>query len=293
MHPVLFILMSVSIQAFSFAYVSKEFEPGEIIQYSLISFLLCGLVFSMVLYKKGNLCLEAKEIHELFRLNIATSFAFLGFYLSLIFIPPSISSLIEASSSPLWAVFFTYIYIKKLENNIPLLVLIFLFGLVTLSFSIESFNIKIFTGLTLSILAGAGAAYIATISNQGSMNDLSREKILAYRFYGSAICSAFLLYTTGGWNFDVYFLLKASVLSLLGFLLPMLLLQIGMEKTKPVITILCLSLIPLLSYISEMLLGSNFDLKAALMMTVTLFLTAYYIFSSTRKTVKEEGVVVR
>ncbi|WP_257280860.1 EamA family transporter [Endozoicomonas sp. ISHI1] len=167
-----------------------------------------------------------------------------------------------------------------------------MFGLVTLSFSVESFNINIFTGISLSILAGAGAAYIATISNQGSMNNLSREKILAYRFYGSAIGSAFLLYTTGGWDFDVYFLLKASVLSLLGFLLPMLLLQMGMEKTKPVITILCLSLIPLLSYISEISLGSNFDLKAATMMTVTLFLTAYYIFSSTRKTVKEEGVVV-
>ncbi|MFA0123619.1 hypothetical protein AB4400_19730, partial [Vibrio sp. 10N.261.48.A2] len=84
-----FILASVTLQAFALSRVSFQFSSGEIMIFSATSFFLCSIFFlcKLVVTKKLNLTRE--KVLSLAKMNLYTLLAFFSFHLALTYIPAS------------------------------------------------------------------------------------------------------------------------------------------------------------------------------------------------------------
>ncbi|QHB18338.1 hypothetical protein [Mannheimia pernigra] len=210
--------------------------------------------------------------------------AFLGFYLSISFIPASISALLEAVAGPICI---TLLSLKTSvrKNNVLLNLLfplaIFLLGLIALLIQVPELSYKTLIGFSLSVLAAFGAALISMKSYV--LSSVSPYIILAHRFHLTWIISACLLF--GYYDFDLsrINLLSTIILVCLGVVLPMYFLQKGIQKIKPMITMVALSIIPMVTYMAEAFIDRNFYIDVVVILLVSTTLSLLYIFKSEKK----------
>ncbi|WP_157394658.1 hypothetical protein [Ursidibacter arcticus] len=243
----------------------------------------CSILYFFI-YKRKGLVLARGMGNKLFALNIYTAIAFLGFYLSISFIPASISALLEAAAGPLCVAllsFRTNLENNKISINLLFPLLILLLGIIALFIQSPELSYKTLIGCVLSILAALGAALISIKSYD--LSDISPHIILAHRFHLTWIASAFLIF--GYYDFDLNKIDLPFTIALvfLGVVLPMYFLQKGMQKVKPMVTMVALSIIPMITYISESLIDGSLYMEIIVILLISTILSLFYILKQREK----------
>lgn len=274
---IIFIVLSVIFQSLSYSVLSGG--SNEFILFFVAQGFSLTSIFYIVLGKFKGATLKKSHIFDLIKLNISTAIAFLCFYLSLYFIPASISSLIEAASGPLWGVVVGFVLSthKVSVKSFFMMLVLFLCSLFILL--IEKswvLSFKDLLGISLSVIAALGATLIAFGSKKSISNELPAMTILGYRFHLTWIAALFLFLFTSETPLAL-FKIEHVVLTLVGIILPMYFLQIGMQRAHPLITMICLSFVPVFTYGFEFLLGKDFNFVVFFLLLFSVVLAVMQI----------------
>ncbi|KAE9534667.1 hypothetical protein A1D25_06370 [Ursidibacter arcticus] len=115
------------------------------------------------------------------------------------------------------------------------------------------------------------------------LSDISPHIILAHRFHLTWIASAFLIF--GYYDFDLNKIDLPFTIALvfLGVVLPMYFLQKGMQKVKPMVTMVALSIIPMITYISESLIDGSLYMEIIVILLISTILSLFYILKQREK----------
>lgn len=269
-----FILASVTLQAFALSRVSFQFSSGEIMIFSAASFFLCSLFFLCKLIVSNNLNLTREKVLSLTKMNLYTLLAFFSFHLALTYIPASSAALFESAIAVVVVSVLTRESLGRLAQA-------FTIALLTLLFAIKANTVEtvLLLGLILAAFAGIGAALISLKSNAKFMGNLSIDEILAFRFLLSGVVATGVVFTTGASLSEEVGLAEVSGLSIFGFVLPFFLLQKGMEVTKPVLTVCMLSVIPAISYLFESVLYSEPSIQEVMLIFSSVTLIVWFSIS--------------
>ncbi|GAL10889.1 hypothetical protein JCM19233_1874 [Vibrio astriarenae] len=210
-----FILASVTLQAFALSRVSFQFSSGEIMIFSAASFFLCSLFFLCKLIVSNNLNLTREKVLSLTKMNLYTLLAFFSFHLALTYIPASSAALFESAIAVVVVSVLTRESLGRLAQA-------FTIALLTLLFAIKANTVEtvLLLGLILAAFAGIGAALISLKSNAKFMGNLSIDEILAFRFLLSGVVATGVVFTTGASLSEEVGLAEVSGLSIFGFVLP-------------------------------------------------------------------------
>lgn len=282
-----FILASVTLQAFALSRVSFQFSSGEIMIFSAASFFLCSIFFLFKLMVTRNLNLNKEKVVSLTKMNVYTLLAFFSFHLALIYIPASSAALFESAVAVVAVSVFTRESFGRLAQASTIVLLTLLFAL-----KANVMNVALLVGLVLAAFAGIGAALISLKSNAKFMGDLSIDEILAFRFLLSGIVALGVVLSTGDSLSGEVSLLEVLGLSVFGFVLPFFLLQKGMEVTKPVLTVCMLSVIPAISYLFESVLYSKPSAQEVMLISCSVALIIWFSISDIIKTRTQSVVSV-
>lgn len=286
MRYLLYILVSTLLQAFAYGYVAKNYSGEFNFQFYFMVFSICSLFYISVSYRSISKGFGGAGV-KILQLNVFTAITFLAFFLSLTFIPASVSSLIEASVGPIVAVGVSRLLLddkaKRSDVVCAFLLFFILFGSSFMILDRSGLSVGFFLGAGLSLVAGAAAAVIAVISRGLGLEGINSESVLALRFILAALVSLGFVLLFGKWTWDIGFIATAFSVGFFGIVLPMFLLQQAMQKIKPIFSMIALSAIPGVTYLSEVFLGSKFDNSIFFLMLVCVISSvAYVVFSSRR-----------
>lgn len=137
-----------------------------------------------------------------------------------------------------------------------------------ISEKIISFQVMI--GVFLAIAAALGAALVAWNSEKAELLSLSPIIVLAWRFHLTWFLSLVIYAFIPVEKITSSDIFNPLWLVLVGVILPMYFMQKGMQKSSPLIIMMCLSMLPLNTYIFEVTFGSrvNFYLLGVLLIGV-------------------------
>ncbi|WP_258087335.1 EamA family transporter [Xenorhabdus bovienii] len=270
---VFFILSSIICQSLTYGILSGN-SGGNILLFVSQGFFLTSAFYLLMALLK-NKAVRMCHVIILIKLNISTAIAFLCFYLSIYFIPASISSLIEAAAGPLWGVIIGYLFFTRDISIKPLLLtfVIFISSMVVLFIENSGkFFLNDGIGIMLSLAAALGATLIAFSSKNSEEIGLSAVTILGYRFHFTWVLSLIIYQQVSGEVLLTSFKWEYFALAFVGITLPMYFLQIGMQRVDPLVTMVCFSFVPVITYLFESLFGKelNFVVLGLLLLSVIL-----------------------
>ncbi len=132
-------------------------------------------------------------------------------------------------------------------------------------------------GLSLSILAGGGAAFIAIFSQKTEKYRLKTETVLAHRFHFTWLIAAVLLTWHGKWNAEPAHIAGIVLVAVAGVVVPMYFLQLGMQRCQPIVTMLCLSIVPVVTYGFELGFGETFQWDTFILLLMGVSFSCCYL----------------
>lgn len=137
-------------------------------------------------------------------------------------------------------------------------------------------------GIILSCFAGVGAAIIASISRL-HLAHLSPRLVLARRFHLTYVCALALglMFEQWVWRWD-FWLLSVCV-ALFGVVFPMILLQWGVQKVRPMITMLTLAFVPAMIYVAESVFLGHAEGWVSGLITLGVTFAVVYILIDVRR----------
>jgi drug/metabolite transporter (DMT)-like permease len=248
----LFVLAATVLQGTVAALLGESGSLGENLWYTLVAFLLAaGLANLRLATTPGT---RSVPLREAVPINLLTALVFLCFYVSLAFVPGSVTTGVETAMGPLAAWVLT-----RRKGNVWLALAVLGAGVAFCLVRSASGTplVDLAVGGALATVAGVGAAGIATESVRLSGLGHSPSAILACRYHLTYVLAgvgvAWHWAGNGAPTLDWPYLI---VLSLLGVVAPLWLLQIGLTRTNPVAAMAIMSTLPVVSYLTEVLQGS-------------------------------------
>ncbi|WP_078554377.1 DMT family transporter [Bacillus alkalicellulosilyticus] len=234
--------------------------------FTFISFLFTALFFIIVsIKKKGNTRkLDSASKKDYLYLNLYTALAFMCFFYALKYVEPAIVSAIEIGIGPVFALLLAKAAapgMKTLKSDSTvawgtlasslLLVWATLTGRSGLHFVLSG---EFILGLSASLLCGVGAVLAAQYSKKLSMKGWESSHILAHRFYFIIIASLCLAILEGHLisQLSTHFL-WIVLLSFLGVLLPLYMLQVGIKYCDTFFVMVTIAFVPIFTFIFQLL----------------------------------------
>ena len=280
------IALSVLLQAGSDGFLSGRLAVGGSLLFSACAFAGTTAVFWTLARVRGHGSpREPGARRQVIRLtvamNVATAVTFLGFYLSLVLVPAALAASVMSGVGPL------AVALLDLARGRPTTVAGWLRGSVLLAFSVLT-ALAMSTegtrgtavsagalagGLGLVLLAGFGAAYLATASRR--LGELGGRPVwvMAHRFHLTYVVAAVLLVLRGGSGTAAGIGPGTAVLvALAGVVIPLYLLQIGLQRARPMIAMVLLTTLPGLSYLAQVGFGQPFDPLACVLVAALIAL---------------------
>lgn len=259
--------------AFSLILVNRYEQHLEPITLLFYNFSITAFVFIVFVAPKSRVttALSKKNFSSVVWVNMATIFAWMPVFYSLKYLDPAIVIGIIFGTIPIAS-----IVIGKLtqqENTIARLDLVFallilsILGLMSYDVIHHATNATadpIALSLALAFLAGCGTAWCVQRMKKLNSVGFSATQVMAVRFFGIIIFSIIFL-----WVKHAPFLLSIKecgqvlTIVLLSAVLPLYLLQKGIEYTTPVTVSFILPLQPLITYVLQWWQG-EFHLSFAL-----------------------------
>lgn len=266
------VIIAITLQALSNGLLSDHLSGAESVLLSFLAFGTSALVFGLVTkFRAGEdrQPLRGARLRLMLLLNVATAVTFLGFYWSLSVIPAPLASAVETGIGPLAVACFGIRRSggarRSVETGLGALSLLLALCVgcrMVSNGQIES-PALLLGGAGVAAVAGCSAAGIAVLSHRLGRLRVSPVQVTAHRFHLTYLLAlAVLLFggrPAGGWaGSSVAFIAAVAVL---GAALPLFVLQIGMQRTAPLVVTLMASAVPGLTYLMATLVGrQGFDL---------------------------------
>ncbi|WP_428944703.1 EamA family transporter [Pantoea sp. FN060301] len=275
------IVLSVLMQSFAYGFITKRMGSDSILIFVMVAFITCSL-FYFLLSRLRKITPSKAQIPCLISLNISTALAFLSFYISITLIPASVATLLEAAAGPLWVIIIGAAFARKKVHltSVVTSLVVMTCGIVSVCIiSEENFSFQTGAGIFLAVAAALGAALVAWSSKSAESLDISPIIVLAWRFHLTWILSFIIYLVTPAEKVTSGDVLNSLWLVFIGVVMPMYFMQIGMQKSSPLVTMMCLSMLPLITYIFEVSLGSNVNVYLLMAFSVGIGASFFQVWS--------------
>ncbi len=294
MRYILAIITSLLLQSVAYGYLSARYPSGNMMQFAFIACLLCALFYELSVRIWPVELPVAEDRRALRRIGFVTALSYVGFFAAMAFIPASVVSLTEIAVGPLLAVFVSAWLVGERLRHVPMthrrdlwsasgfFVLMFAATLLVLNAVGLSLD-RMVWGIVLSCFAGLGAAVIASIARL-HLSHLSPRLVLARRFHLTYVCALVLglAFEEWIWRWDFWWL--SIGVAFFGVVLPMFLLQWGVQKIRPMITMLTLAFVPAMIYVAESVFSRHADQWVSALIVLGVGLAVVYTVMDTRRT---------
>ncbi len=229
-----------------------------------VCFLITAAYFNFIKVKNisSHWELIQKNWKDVFWLNVSTFGSWFGFFYAIKFIEPAVATTITIAVGPLLTVSVGHylrpgsqVFRSEMVSSIGIFLSIVLLGLITYFGKSGMGELNKFHSLV-----GLLAAFICGISMVGNtffgkrLNEKgwSAAQVMTVRFFILLIISGSLCWVhTDG--IDLFFsnAMSLVLIAILGLIIPLYCLQLGIERTEPIIVSLVLSIVPLFTFLIQ------------------------------------------
>jgi drug/metabolite transporter (DMT)-like permease len=282
--PLVLIGVAVMLQAGSSGFLSGRLDGAQSLLFSTIAFALATLVFTVidrarrgrgrgpgVLRAHGRLMVAA---------NVLTAVTFIGFYLSLVYVPAALAVSIETAIGPL-VIAVAAGRAARTGDHLVGWALIACSGALAWRLSGDAAGAipvgTLATGVGLALLAGVGAAGLALLSKRLGGLAVDPVTVTANRFHLTYLSALVLLALDPPAVAQVGSLVPLLVLvGVVAVVVPLYLLQVGLQRAEPLSAMTLITTMPGLTYLAQVLFGAAFDPWAlALTVVITVIAVGY------------------
>ena len=284
---VLALLLSAILTALSQVYYGNRVQAVHPFLFTGMSFFITTCYFQWFARKQKQSYHWYKAWIPLLKLNLSSVLAFMGLYFALKYIEPAIVSSLEMGVGPLFVVLIALLQRQavKRENWIIaigtlLTTLLLIYAIFTGQSATEmQWNVNIILGIIASIACGLGAVLCTIYSKQLSRAGWTSSMILSKRFYGIILFSFFFTYDLI-FDYTMENISWILVVTIIGVLIPMYLLQKGIQYCETFLVMMSLCFIPVFTFFLQLfdprLHWSNLTLLGVLLLFV-LGVTSVYV----------------
>jgi len=253
------LVLSALLTSMSQVFYAKQVQEVPTFLFTGISFFITAIYFSFFARKQKQANRWKGNINDVVKLNVASVLAFMGFYFALKYVESAIVSALEMGIGPL----FVLVLAVFAKESIPKAQWVIAIGtfiactilIVAVVSGKSAVQIDITWPVILALIAsvgcGAGAVLCTIYSKRLSEAGWTTSMILANRYYGIILLSFFA-------TFDIFFKYFSGNISWIiavtavGVMLPMYLLQIGIQYCSPLIIMMSLCFVPIFTFFFQM-----------------------------------------
>jgi len=253
------LVLSALLTSMSQVFYAKQVQEVPTFLFTGISFFMTAIYFSFFARKQKQANRWKGNIKDVVKLNVASVVAFMGFYFALKYVESAIVSALEMGIGPL----FVLVLAVFAKESIPkaqwviatgtLIACIILIVAVVSGKSAVQMDITwpVILALIASVGCGVGAVLCTMYSKRLSEAGWTASMILANRYYGIILLSFFA-------TFDIFFKYFSGNISWIiavtavGVMLPMYLLQIGIQYCSSLIVMMSLCFVPIFTFFFQM-----------------------------------------
>lgn len=253
------LVLSALLTSMSQVFYAKQVQEVPTFLFTGISFFITAIYFSFFTRKRKLVNVWKGNIKDIVKLNAATVITFMGFYFALKYVESAIVSALEMGIGPLFVLivaFFAKESIPRVQWAIALGTFIACTILIVAVISGKSavqmdLTLPVIVALIASVGCGIGAVLCTIYSKRLSEAGWTTSMILANRYYGiillsfSATFDIFFNYFSG----NISWILAVTVI---GVMLPMYLLQIGIQYCSSLIVMMSLCFVPIFTFFFQL-----------------------------------------
>lgn len=293
MQAIIAIIVSLLLQSVAYGYISARYPLGNMLQFAFITCLLCALFYELSL-RIWPVEPHAKEdSRAMRRIGVFTALSYVAFFAAMAFIPASVVSLTEIAVGPLFAVFVSAWFLgeklsavktnhrRDLWSALIFFWVMFAATLLVLKMAGVAMS-NVVWGVLLSCFAGLGAAIIASIARL-HLAHLSPRLVLARRFHLTYPCALVLGLVFEHWIWRWDFWLFSVLVAFWGVVLPIFLMQWGVQRVRPMITMLTLAFVPAMIYVTESAFSGHANAWVSSLIAVAVLLSVVYTLLDVRR----------
>lgn len=252
------LLASAILTSISQVYYANKVQLVHPFLFTGISFFITALFFQIVTMKQRIRVEWKRAFLPLLKLNLASVLAFMGFYFALKYIEPAIVSSLEMGVGPLFVLAIalrTRAHISRMQWWVAFgtlgACLLLIYAIFSGNSGVTEWRVENSFGMIASIFCGLGAVLCTIYSKQLSALGWSSSMILSKRFIAIILLSFIATYDT----LVLYFLENIAwimIVTIIGVLIPMYLLQNGIQYCETFIVMMSLCFIPVFTFFFQL-----------------------------------------
>lgn len=286
--PLLLIGMAVVLQAGGNGFLSGRLDGAQSLVFSTMAFALATVVFTAIhgaMRRRpgGSRRILRAHLKPMVAANVLTAVTFIGFYLSLTYVPAALAVSIETAIGPL-VIAVTGLALGRRSPAADYLVgvvLIVCSGALALRLSGGSTDgvstSNLLAGIGLALLAGVGAAGLALLSRRLGQLDVAPVAVTANRFHLTYLTALVLLSLEPPALADIWSqVLPLTLVGVVAVIVPLYLLQVGLQRAEPLSAMTLVTTMPGLTYLAQVVFGAAFDPWALSLITVITVIAVGY-----------------
>lgn len=253
------LVLSALLTAVSQVFYAKQVQEVPTFLFTGISFFITAVYFSFFARKHKLENQWRGNIGHIVKLNIASVLAFMGFYFALKYVESAIVSALEMGIGPVFVLLLA-VFAKESIPKVQWMIAIgTLFACIFLILAVLSGNsavqmdvtLPVILALVASVCCGVGAVLCTRYSKKLSGAGWSSSMILTHRYYGIILLSFMATY-------DILFkyfsgnILWIIAVTVVGVMLPMYLLQLGIQYCSTLTVMMSLCFVPVFTFFFQL-----------------------------------------
>ncbi|MDV8024803.1 hypothetical protein [Rhodococcus sp. IEGM 1330] len=274
--PLLLIVVAVVMQAFVQGVMTESVNTSGSVVFSTLAFATAAAVFGLIdRLRVSDRAPVSREVRlSMIWMNVATAVTFLSFYVSISLIPASTTSSIESAVGPAALIVIALAVLRRREwrGNFELLLVaaMMVIGMLlagrTWQVSDPSVgSAETVAGLLLAATAGIGMAVVVLLSKNLGRKRISPVWVTAHRFHLTYVAAGMTLLFSGARMPDAVEVAMLFVFGILAVVIPLFLLQVGVQRAEPLPAIATIALLPGLTWLTQLAAGQSPDIASLIL----------------------------
>ncbi|QII09295.1 hypothetical protein BH93_27375 (plasmid) [Rhodococcoides fascians A25f] len=280
--PLVLILAAVVMQAIVQGFMTEDISPAGSLAFSAMAFATAAAVFGCIGTMRRSDAAPATRATRvsMIWMNIATAATFLSFYVSISLIPASTTSSIESALGPVALMVIAWVVSRRREwrGTTELLLIAVMMGLgLLLAFRTwqdsgpNAGSAQTVAGLLLAIVAAIGMAAVVLLSKTMGNRGIGATWVTANRFHLTYVLAALVWMVSGAHPPDAGELTRLFLFGIVAVVIPLFLLQVGIQRAAPLPAIAIIALLPGVTWLAQLAAGHPIDMVSlALILGVVL-----------------------
>jgi drug/metabolite transporter (DMT)-like permease len=262
---IIYVLIFVVLGAFQEVYVGSLVQKVNPILVMTVTFGIALVYFNLLAFKNKQHTLALVKNHKalILILNVTTALSWFGFMVSLKYLEPAIVSCICFSVGPILTSLFNPIFNRgsKILKGEVLSAIGMGVGVLALTYSSASGvsglglrpSAEVITGIIAATCSAVGIMGNTFFSKKMSVVGFSSSQTMSLRFFLLTLFgAATLILRPIDLAFNISFVFEMLALSVATVILPLYLLQVGIERLEPITVSLLISSMPVVTFFLQL-----------------------------------------